>query len=325
MTTSKTSATLWVVLVLAVLFASSPALGLHAASASPSAEQESPEAVGFAATAVPPTPARTPAPGKPTVQNQNGTPGAAASGSPTGTATRTPSPTQTATPTATPTQTPTPTLTPTPPATPTQSRPTPAATGYFSSVYQGSISAPGMPTGLIRGRVTDFQHGPVPFIQVTCAGPAGAVSVAAGADGSYACAGLAPGLYGVGLVGYAGRPAENLYIAPGTVISLDFVESVRPDDKGEPTARPAPTARATVSAPDKGSVQVTLVTPERPPQGSPTATPRTTATATPAAGGGGILGDGSIPWQSWLDAFSLGAIAALIIVVGGVLIAQTRR
>jgi outer membrane biosynthesis protein TonB len=319
---------LWAIAIVIALAAVIPALA-EEATATPDAE----ETVGvdqIQQTPVPPaTPVqpRTPNPGPGATAQGTRSPqpiaSATASSTPTPVPTRTSSPTATSTPTPTPTLTPTATMTPTPPATPTQAKPTPQATGYFASVYQGSVTVQGMAGGLIRGRITDFQGGAVAFIQVTCASDNWATTVGAAADGTYACAGLPAGLYGVGLVGYASRPAERLYVVAGTIVSLDFVESARPDDKPEPTSVPRPT-QVVGAAKDKSSAVVTMLTPERSPQAAGQGTPRAavaSATGTPGLG----FGEGALPWDSWMSAFGLGAVAAGILVAGGVLIALTRR
>jgi hypothetical protein len=223
--------------------------------------------------------------------------------------------------TVTPTVTPTPSITPLPP-TPTAARPTPLPSGYFVSVYQGQIQAPGLDKGLIRGRVVDFRGAGIASFPITCTTSGVAYSTATGADGSYAIGGLKSGIYSIAITGYPHTPAEGIYLPPGRVISVDFVEAARPgaSPAAGPTATTASAGAEEATPRSKPGVVIVVLTPEG---GAPAGSARPTATTAPTPEP--QAAELPLPSGSWLEAFLIGMAASYGIAVLGLVVAGLRR
>jgi len=226
----------------------------------------------------------------------------------------TPTPTVTPTPTITKTPSPSPTATQIPPS-PTVAHPTPEATGFFNSVFQSQQAAPGLESGLIRGRVLDFQGSGIAQVPIVCRTGTQVFTTATTIDGGYAIGGLKPGVYSVALSGFPNTPAEGIYLATSSILNVDFIESARPGTPG-PGAGATPIDSASVRG--QAAVVVVVLTPEGAVVGvldRPAATPRATSEAD----------SGRLPWQNWSLSFAGGAGVVLSVCVLAVLIALVRH
>lgn len=234
-------------------------------------------------------------------------------------------PTASATPTASPTATPSPTPTPTPTRivpTPTAARPTPHPSGYFVAVYQGQIQAPGLESSLIRGRVVDYRGDGISSFPVAGKTSGVSYSTVTGLDGSYAIGGLKPGFYSVAVTGYPHTPADGIFLAARTVLSVDFVEAVRPGSVPEASESETGVRSGQEDAPPaQPTVLIVVLTPEG---GSTGGSSRPTPTLTPFRPGQGP-DDLELEVDGLVQAFVVGLGAATGLVALGIVASALRR
>lgn len=195
----------------------------------------------------------------------------------------------------------------------------PQPSGYFVGVYLGRVDAPGLGEGLVRGRVLDYSGAGVSNVQVALAGEGKASNSTTAPDGSFAFAGLAPGVYGLSLPGFPSSPANGLPLLPGTIVNVDFEESARPGTSLSLTPTGGtPTTAVPISSP---GVVITVLTPQGVPIGAratdtPSAIPTIERPVTDQ-----VAADS----RDWLQAFVMGLALTGGLSLIGVLVWSVKR
>jgi hypothetical protein len=185
---------------------------------------------------------------------------------------------------------------------------TPAPTGYFVPSYLGQNAAPGLESGVIRGRVLDYRGFGIPNVSVSLAGNNVSLKTSAGADGGFAFGGLKPAVYNLTLAGYPADAASGIFVTAGQLVTVDFVEAEKPGSQtSTPTAAGMGTPGSDGATKNGSSVVVVVLTPEGGGAAErPTSTPRPTVSA-------GAL-DVMPHFDNPLQSFGVGIVGSCVLV-----------